>query len=273
MPEPADTIWMMPRARIAVVLSLLVMATACGQIRATPGEAPTTTSTVATTTTTITTTTSLPDPPVYWGYQRSGNEDATLVVITGEEMPVYPVPNADEPHLIMPRTTILGTTTVLATTGPPVDGWVEVMLPTRPNGSTGWVPIEEIHMYVVSGRIVVDLGARELVYYVGDEERLRSPVAVGTARNPTPTGIFFVTDSVSIARSTGPWGPHALGLSARSDTITEFNGGDGIIGIHGTNRPGSIGQAASLGCVRLPNEMITLLHSMVPIGTPVEIKA
>ncbi|HEY6627827.1 MAG TPA: L,D-transpeptidase, partial [Acidimicrobiia bacterium] len=69
------------------------------------------------------------------------------------------------------------------------------------------------------------------------------------------------------------WGPHAFGLSARSETITEYNGGDGIIGIHGTNRPGSIGNAASLGCVRVPNEMITKLHGMVPIGTPVTITA
>jgi len=69
------------------------------------------------------------------------------------------------------------------------------------------------------------------------------------------------------------WGPHALGLSARSDTITEYKGGDGIIGIHGTNRPGSIGEAASLGCVRVPNEVIALLHDLVAVGTPVEIGA
>jgi lipoprotein-anchoring transpeptidase ErfK/SrfK len=55
--------------------------------------------------------------------------------------------------------------------------------------------------------------------------------------------------------------------------VTEFNGGDGIVGIHGTNRPSSIGNAASLGCIRLPNEMIARLHAMVPIGTPVEIRA
>jgi lipoprotein-anchoring transpeptidase ErfK/SrfK len=78
---------------------------------------------------------------------------------------------------------------------------------------------------------------------------------------------------VRVARAGGPWGPAALGLSARSDTITEFNGGDGIVGIHGTNRPGSIGQAASLGCIRLPNDVILQLHELVPIGTPVEIRA
>jgi lipoprotein-anchoring transpeptidase ErfK/SrfK len=261
----------MRNPRIAVVLLTVVIASACaGGAQPAPTEA-----SISTTTTALdpaTTTTTLPEVPVY-RFDDNRGDQGTLVVITGDEIPIFPAPGADEPHLVMPKTTILGTTTVLATTGPPVDGWVEVMLPIRPNGSTGWVPAEEVHMYLVDGRIIVDLGARELVYYLGDEELLRSPVAVGTPRNPTPTGIYFVTDTVSMARTTGPWGPHALGLSAKSDTITEFNGGDGIIGIHGTNRPGSIGQAASLGCVRLPNDMITLLHSMVPIGTPVEIRA
>lgn len=251
----------------------LILLAGCAQTGPTWGDhhlATTTTTTVAV----AESTTTLPDDRLFAGAESVGLQpEDTLVVITGDEIPVYPSPGADEPLLVMPKATILGTTTVLAATGPPHDGWVEVMLPMRPNGSTGWVPVEEIHLYVVSGRILVDLTQRELVYYVGGEEMLRSPVAVGTDRNPTPTGTFFVTDNVRISRATGPWGPAALGLSARSDTITEFNGGDGIIGIHGTNRPGSIGHAASLGCVRLPNEVATLLHEMVPIGTPVEIRA
>jgi lipoprotein-anchoring transpeptidase ErfK/SrfK len=62
-------------------------------------------------------------------------------------------------------------------------------------------------------------------------------------------------------------------LSARSDTVTEFNGGDGIIGIHGTNRPNSIGEAQSLGCVRLPNDVILELSELLSVGSPVTIKA
>jgi lipoprotein-anchoring transpeptidase ErfK/SrfK len=120
---------------------------------------------------------------------------------------------------------------------------------------------------------VVDLSDRELTYYKGGEEVLTSVVAIGTSRNPTPTGHFYITDNVTMANPNSPWGPHAFGLSARSDTITEYNGGDGIVGIHGTNRPGSIGNAASLGCVRLPNDVITHLHELIAIGTPVEIRA
>ncbi len=102
---------------------------------------------------------------------------------------------------------------------------------------------------------------------------LETEVAVGSPQNPTPTGNYFVTDIVELADPTGPWGPFALGLSAFSDTITEFNGGDGIIGIHGTNRPASIGQPVSLGCVRVPNEVAARLADLVELGTPVEIQA
>lgn len=39
--------------------------------------------------------------------------------------------------------------------------------------------------------------------------------------------------------------------------------------LHGTNRPETIGQAVSHGCVRLANEDIAKLYQMVPVGTPV----
>lgn len=41
--------------------------------------------------------------------------------------------------------------------------------------------------------------------------------------------------------------------------------------IHGTNVPTSIGQSVSHGCVRLLNEDIAQLYSIVPVGTPVYI--
>jgi hypothetical protein len=41
--------------------------------------------------------------------------------------------------------------------------------------------------------------------------------------------------------------------------------------LHGTNRPETIGQAVSHGCVRLRNEDIERLYAMVTVGTPVYI--
>ena len=218
------------------------------------------------------------DAELWTGFASSaefwtGHRGVALAGLTRGEVDVYGEPGASVAVRTLPATTILGTATVVAAIGQPsADGWLEVRLPGRPNGSTGWIETRYLDLYVVTDRIVIDLSERQLAYYVDGEERLRSPVAIGTSHNPTPTGIYFVTDSVRIEGG-GPWGPAALGLSARSDTITEFNGGDGIIGIHGTNKPGSIGQAASLGCVRLPNEVITELRDLASLGTPVEIRA
>lgn len=210
---------------------------------------------------------------MWQGYAATAAEEATLVAYTHGPVDVYESPDAPEPFMSTDPATILGTVTVLGVATPPTDGWTEVMLPIRPNETTGWIPADEVSYYVADSRIVVDLTTRELTYLVDGTEVLRTEVGIGSDYNQTPPGVFFVTDSVTLADPNSPWGPHALGLSARSDTITEFNGGDGIIGIHGTNNPSSIGGNISLGCVRLPNDAIAALHEMVPIGTLVEVRA
>jgi lipoprotein-anchoring transpeptidase ErfK/SrfK len=212
--------------------------------------------------------------PLFRGFTTETIPDTMTLVARAEgEVAVFDSPDAPEPFVIVPAQTILGTTTVFAVVQGPIEGWAEVMLPVRPNDVTGWVDTSELSLYVVDGKLVVDLSERSLTYFEDGEEVVETTVAIGTDRNPTPTGSFYVTDNVTLADPNSPWGPHAFGLSARSDTITEYNGGDGIIGIHGTNRPSSIGQAASLGCIRLPNDVITRLHELVAIGTPVEIVA
>lgn len=226
-----------------------------------------------------TTTTTLADPEpvdtraVWEGFAATHGAGHDLAAYAQGPLDVYESPDGTEPMLTLDGTTILGTVTVLAVVTGPVDGWAEVMLPVRPNGSTGWIPADDVSFYVVDGEIVIDLSERVLTYVVDGVEMLRTEVGVGSDHNQTPAGVYFVTDNVTLADPTGPWGPHALGLSARSDTITEFNGGDGIIGIHGTNNPGSIGGSISLGCVRLPNDMIAALHQMVPLGTRVVVTA
>jgi lipoprotein-anchoring transpeptidase ErfK/SrfK len=62
-------------------------------------------------------------------------------------------------------------------------------------------------------------------------------------------------------------------LNGYSEQLDTFDGGVPVIAMHGTNRPDLVGQAASNGCVRLPNEVITQLNEELPIGTQVEIYA
>lgn len=214
----------------------------------------------------------VPDRELY-RFDAEKADSVTLVALLKGEVEALTEPGTGDPVSTLPATTIMGTTTVATVVGQPVDGWLEVMLPIRPNGSTGWIPVEMVELYVVEGEIVVDLKERRLTYYRGGKEVLSSEVGIGSRTHPTPSGTFFVTDRVTVTDSNSAWGPHALGLSARSDVITEYNGGDGIVGIHGTNRPGSIGKASSLGCIRLPNHVITELHALVPIGTPVVIRS
>ena len=216
------------------------------------------------------------DPPpvnIWPGFEATQTDDTQLVAITSVELTAYAWPNTLEPIRSIPAETILGTPTVLAVVDGPADGWIHVMLPGRPNGATGWISAESVDLFASNGKIIVDLSERTLTYSVGDVEVITAAAGIGSLYNPTPTGSFFVTDNVTLADPNSAWGPHAFGISARSDVITEFNGGDGIIGIHGTNNPSSVGGNISLGCVRLANDIITDLHHRVPIGTLVEIRA
>ncbi|MGE3621452.1 MAG: L,D-transpeptidase [Acidimicrobiia bacterium] len=151
------------------------------------------------------------------------------------------------------------------------DGWLRVELPVRPNGSSGWIRGEGIEVREVDEAIHVDLAARTLTLTVGGEVTLTTPVAVGAPDAPTPTGRFYVTDKLDTGSEAGPYGPYAFGLSGHSDVLTEFAGGDGQIGIHGTDDPSSIGRDVSHGCVRVPNDVATRLTGLVPLGTPVTI--
>lgn len=151
------------------------------------------------------------------------------------------------------------------------DGFWRVALPVRPNGTTGWVRESDVVHEVVPERIVIELGTNTLRLYRGDRTVIETKVATGTGGTPTPQGLFFVKESVPQKNPNGAYGPIALGLSGFSEALKRFGGGSAIIAIHGTNAPGSIGRAASHGCIRLPNSVITELARVVKLGTPVEI--
>lgn len=264
-------------SRRLVICAALLLITACNGGESTPA----TTSTAPKPTTTApsadtmapSTSEPIDDRPVWKGFAATSASESTLAAMLHDDLTVFAEPGDAAPEWTIDATTILGTVTVLGVVSGPSDGWVELMLPVRPNGSTGWARSDELSFYFVDSEIVVDLGERRLSYSVDGVEILATEVGIGSVHNQTPVGEYFVTDSVTLSDPKSPWGPHALGISARSETITEYNGGDGIIGIHGTNNPSSIGGNISLGCVRLPNDMITALHAMVPIGTRVIVNA
>jgi L,D-transpeptidase catalytic domain len=150
--------------------------------------------------------------------------------------------------------------------------WYQVDLPIRPNGARGWVPAAGLHPYVVRWRLRIELGRRRLIAFEGGRERLRLTVAIGRSSTPTPTGSYYVFESLSMPDADGPYGPGALGLSSFSPVLTGWTRG-GPIAIHGTDAARTVGQAVSNGCVRVRNEQMRRLLRDVPAGTPVDVVA
>jgi len=149
------------------------------------------------------------------------------------------------------------------------DGWVEVQLPVRPNGTRAWVPAEDVTVYEVAYELRVSTADNTLDLYKNGELSDSFPVATGTGETPTPLGTYYLTEL--IAPTNSGYGPFAYGISAFSDVLNEFGGGPGQVGLHGTDDAGSIGQDVSNGCIRMANDDITRLADLLPLGTPIEI--
>jgi lipoprotein-anchoring transpeptidase ErfK/SrfK len=147
--------------------------------------------------------------------------------------------------------------------------WVHVLVPVRPNGSAGWVRADDVVLRSNPYGIRVELGRHRISVWRGPELVMREPVGVGRGALGTPKGVYFLTELLKPPDPTGPYGPYAFGTSAFSDVLTHFAGGNGVIGIHGTNEPDGIGKDVSHGCIRLRNEAITRLAGLLPLGTPV----
>ncbi len=152
--------------------------------------------------------------------------------------------------------------------------WLKVLLPRRPNGSSGWVRRDQVRIRPVTHEVVVDLSSRT-ASLLRDRRKIRSfRVGIGTAGTPTPTGRFYVTVKLRPPQiSADAYGAWALGLSGYSEVHQTFGTGDGQIALHGTYQPWKLGQPVSNGCVRTDNETISLLAETLPLGTPVTIQA
>jgi len=156
-------------------------------------------------------------------------------------------------------------------TGPGRIRWLHVMLPGRPNGSTGWIDQRGTRKLETSWHLLVDLARRRVTAY-RDGRVVRAFLAVvGKPATPTPTGDYFVEETVRMAPGE-PGGPFALATSARSNVLQEFEGGPGQIALHGRNNLGGTpGHAESHGCIRLDTTSIDWLIARIEPGTPVTI--
>ena len=105
--------------------------------------------------------------------------------------------------------------------------------------------------------ILIDLTESMLYLFENDKLLKKYPVAQGKASTPSPVGIWKITNK---ARNWGSgFGTRWMGLNVPWGTY----------GIHGTNKPGSIGHRASAGCFRMQNRDVEELYSIVPYKTTV----
>ncbi|HJP66871.1 MAG TPA: L,D-transpeptidase [Actinomycetota bacterium] len=149
--------------------------------------------------------------------------------------------------------------------------WYRALLPMRPNGTRGWIQASSLELSRTDYRIVVDQRRFQLRLFRQCRRVRTLPIGLGKDSTPTPVGRFYI---VSLMRPTvrhSVYGRWAYGLSAYSDAIRDWTWG-GVIGIHGTNDPSSIGRAVSHGCVRMRNADMDRLVTLLPLGTPVRIE-
>jgi lipoprotein-anchoring transpeptidase ErfK/SrfK len=152
--------------------------------------------------------------------------------------------------------------------------WYQVYLPIRPNSSTGWVQANQVTVAPNPYRLIVS-GAKHTLQLLKDNKVIKTfTVGIGRDQYPTPGGVFYIKELLRPPDPNGAYGPYAYGLSGFSNVkeLANFEGGEGTIGIHGTNDPSSIGSSVSHGCVRMRNADITQLAKVLPLGTPVEIQ-
>jgi lipoprotein-anchoring transpeptidase ErfK/SrfK len=119
-------------------------------------------------------------------------------------------------------------------------------------------------------RIVVSIPDRKLAVMEGERVVRVFETAVGAPKSPSPTGNFLIVNSIPDPTwytkgktvppgKFNPLGTRWLGLSRKG------------YGIHGTNRPDSIGKNASHGCIRMRNREVEELFKIVAVGDQVEL--
>jgi len=120
-------------------------------------------------------------------------------------------------------------------------------------------------------RIVISIPHRKLALIEDGQVVRLYDTAVGAAKSPSPVGDFAIVTRIpnpthyAPGKVTPPGKSNPLGTRWLGLTIKGY-------GIHGTNVPGSIGKAASHGCIRMRNRDVEELFESVSVGDRVELR-
>lgn len=136
----------------------------------------------------------------------------------------------------------------------------------------GWLRADNVApaLGAEQAQLEVSLGERELRVIEGGEVTATYPVAIGTSDHPTPRGTFNIRRIVwnpswtppdeEWARDKEPTPPgdpkNPMGRAKIFFASPDYY-------IHGTNDEGSLGRAASHGCLRMSNDDVIALARLV----------
>jgi L,D-transpeptidase catalytic domain len=254
-----------PPRTILLLLVVIVVAAACGSHSRAASPPPQPVQAAAVPVTTVApTTTSTTIPPVPPGTTTV----ATVIAsVTGRSSPGGPLAGP------VPATWY-GYRSVLPVIGR-VPGWVEVRLAQRPNQSTAWVPLADVHLSATPWHLVLSLATEHLQVFEANRLVYDFPAGVGTTDDPTPVGHYFI--AMKVPPPDPGYGAFVLATSAHSDSILDWAGsGDAVIGIHGPidayddSLIGTSGARISHGCVRLHDSELAQLAAVLP-GSPLDV--
>lgn len=125
-------------------------------------------------------------------------------------------------------------------------------------------------------RIIVDKNTNTLYFYMGGELYKSYRVATGKEPHFTPEGSFTIMNKLGDEDLHEALGIRWMGLGVPFEndnrSKTDHRAPEGLkYGIHGTDKPDSIGSHASGGCIRMSNQDIIELHRLAKVGTRVDI--
>jgi lipoprotein-anchoring transpeptidase ErfK/SrfK len=192
-----------------------------------------------------------------------------LVVHPRSTLAVYAAPGG-APVAALPATELGNPTWVPVIQERP--GWDEVLLPSRPNHASGWIPTRGHALQIAETQYVirVDLAARRVTVLDSGRKVGSWTAAVGAPRTPTPTGRTFLMASLEPAHPT--YSPLILPLGTHSSTLDTFGGGPGTVALHGWPDASVFGHAVTHGCIRVPPAALHVL-SHIPLGSLVLISS
>ncbi len=166
----------------------------------------------------VTTTTSRAHPSTSDGTGAPGRT-ASVARARFSRLAVFSSPDAPRPERVLvnpwrPDAVSRPLPQILLVDSRRADGWVKVLLPVRPGGTTGWVRAFDVTIVRVAFRIRVALGARRITVFDADRVLYTGPIAIGAAARPTPPGRYYLRRSVTAARSATTDSPYVYRLVA-----------------------------------------------------------